>query len=214
APPPRRPALPTRRSSDLAGAGANTGRARRGRRAPAAPAPGGGLRRGDRGPGRERARQAGRQARGPGHRQPRRRARQRLRIRDQRAHRGRRGLRARARSRPQGRACGYPHRTDCRTDRRTLVMRKTLQVKLLDPRWGAEWPLPEYATEASAALDLRAALDADLELAPGDAALVPTGLAIHLADPALCALVLPRSRSEEHRLNSSHVKISYAVFCL
>ena len=72
-------------------------------------------------------------------------------------------------------------------------MPKTLQVKLLDPRWGAEWPLPEYATEGSAALDLRAALDAPLELAPGDAALVPTGLAIHLADPALCALVLPRS---------------------
>lgn len=72
-------------------------------------------------------------------------------------------------------------------------MLKTLQVKLLDPRWGSEWPLPEYATEASAALDLRAALDAPLELLPGDAALVPTGLAIHLADPALCALVLPRS---------------------
>jgi len=72
-------------------------------------------------------------------------------------------------------------------------MLKTLQVKLLDPRWGSEWPLPEYATEASAALDLRAALDAPLELAPGDAQLVPTGLAIHLADPALCALVLPRS---------------------
>ena len=72
-------------------------------------------------------------------------------------------------------------------------MQKTLQVKLLDPRYGAEWPLPEYATEASAALDLRAALDAPLVLAPGDAALVPSGLAIHLADPALCALVLPRS---------------------
>ena len=72
-------------------------------------------------------------------------------------------------------------------------MQKTLQVKLLDPRYGAEWPLPEYATEASAALDLRAALDAALVLAPGDAALVPSGLAIHLADPSLCALVLPRS---------------------
>ena len=72
-------------------------------------------------------------------------------------------------------------------------MQKTLQVKLLDPRYGEEWPLPEYATEASAALDLRAALDAPLVLAPGDAALVPSGLAIHLADPALCALVLPRS---------------------
>ena len=72
-------------------------------------------------------------------------------------------------------------------------MEHTLQVKLLDPRWGREWPLPEYATEGSAALDLRAAIDAPLVLAPGDAALVPSGLAIHLADPALCALVLPRS---------------------
>lgn len=72
-------------------------------------------------------------------------------------------------------------------------MHTTLEVKLLDPRYGREWPLPEYATAASAALDLRAALDAPLTLAPGDAALVPSGLAIHLADPALCALVLPRS---------------------
>ena len=69
----------------------------------------------------------------------------------------------------------------------------TVDVKLLDPRFGREWPLPDYATAASAALDLRAALDAPLTLAPGDAALVPSGLAIHLNDPALCALVLPRS---------------------
>jgi dUTP pyrophosphatase len=68
-----------------------------------------------------------------------------------------------------------------------------LEVKLLDPRYGRDWPLPDYATAASAALDLRAALDAPLLLAPGDAALVPSGLAIHLADPGLCALVLPRS---------------------
>jgi dUTP pyrophosphatase len=66
-------------------------------------------------------------------------------------------------------------------------------VKVLDPRWGAEWPRPAYGTAASAAHDLRAALDATLLIAPGDAALVPSGLAIHLADPALCALVLPRS---------------------
>ena len=72
-------------------------------------------------------------------------------------------------------------------------MHRTLQVKVLDPRWGSEWPLPAYATAASAALDLRAALDAPLVLAPGDTALVPSGLAIHLADPGLCALVLPRS---------------------
>ncbi|KAF1699157.1 dUTP diphosphatase [Pseudoxanthomonas jiangsuensis] len=69
----------------------------------------------------------------------------------------------------------------------------TLEVKLLDPRFGDSWPLPEYATAASAGLDLRAALDAELVLQPGDAALVPSGLAIHIADPGLCALVLPRS---------------------
>ncbi|GAB3345754.1 dUTP diphosphatase [Marilutibacter aestuarii] len=72
-------------------------------------------------------------------------------------------------------------------------MRHTLQLKVLDPRFGEAWPLPAYATEASAGLDLRAALDAPLVLAPGDAALVPSGLAIHIGDPALCAVVLPRS---------------------
>ena len=68
-----------------------------------------------------------------------------------------------------------------------------LQVQRLDPRYGDEWPLPAYATAGSAGLDLRAALDAPLELAPGDAALVPSGLAIHIGDPCLCAVVLPRS---------------------
>ena len=68
-----------------------------------------------------------------------------------------------------------------------------LQLKLLDPRFGEDWPLPAYATAHSAGLDLRAALDAPLELAPGDAALIPSGLAIHLADPHLCAVILPRS---------------------
>jgi dUTP pyrophosphatase len=68
-----------------------------------------------------------------------------------------------------------------------------LEVKLLDPRFGGEWPLPAYATDASAGLDLRAALDAPLTLAPGDAQLVPSGLAIHLGDPGLCAAILPRS---------------------
>lgn len=72
-------------------------------------------------------------------------------------------------------------------------MQHTLQVKRLDPRYGDDWPLPAYATEASAGLDLRAALDAPLTLAPGETALIPSGLAIHLADPGLCAVVLPRS---------------------
>jgi dUTP pyrophosphatase len=70
---------------------------------------------------------------------------------------------------------------------------RSIEVKLLDPRFGDEWPLPAYATAASAGLDLRAALDAPLALAPGGVALVPSGLAIYLADPELCAVVLPRS---------------------
>jgi dUTP pyrophosphatase len=72
-------------------------------------------------------------------------------------------------------------------------MQHTLQLKILDPRMGGDWPLPAYATEASAGLDLRAALDDALVLQPGDVALVPTGLAIHIDDPGLCAMVLPRS---------------------
>ncbi len=68
-----------------------------------------------------------------------------------------------------------------------------LQVKLLDPRFGGDWPLPEYATEHSAGMDLRAALDAPLSLDPGATALVPSGLAIHIGDPGLCAVLLPRS---------------------
>ncbi len=68
-----------------------------------------------------------------------------------------------------------------------------LQVKLLDPRFGDAWPLPAYATEASAGMDLRAAIDVPMTLAPGDAALVPSGIAIHIADAGLCAVILPRS---------------------
>ena len=70
---------------------------------------------------------------------------------------------------------------------------QAIEVKLLDPRFGDEWPLPAYATEASAGLDLRAALEAPLVLGPGETALLPSGIAIHLADPHLCAVVLPRS---------------------
>jgi dUTP pyrophosphatase len=70
---------------------------------------------------------------------------------------------------------------------------RAVEVKLLDPRFGDQWPLPAYATEASAGLDLRAALESPLTLEPGDAALVPSGIALYLADPQLCAVVLPRS---------------------
>lgn len=69
----------------------------------------------------------------------------------------------------------------------------TVEVKLLDPRFGDEWPLPAYATLSSAGMDLRAALDAPLTLEPGDAALVPSGISIYLSNPQLCAVVLPRS---------------------
>lgn len=68
-----------------------------------------------------------------------------------------------------------------------------LQAKILDPRLGRDFPLPTYATAGSAGLDLRAMLDAEVRLAPGETLLIPTGLAIHVADPGLAALVLPRS---------------------
>jgi dUTP pyrophosphatase len=71
--------------------------------------------------------------------------------------------------------------------------RRTLKVRIVDARVGSEFPLPAYATDGSAGLDLRACLDAPLVLAPGKAQLIPTGLSIHLDDPALTALILPRS---------------------
>ncbi len=70
---------------------------------------------------------------------------------------------------------------------------RALKVRILDARIGKEFPLPAYATSGSAGLDLRACLDAPLTLAPGKAELVPTGLAIHLDDPGLAAMILPRS---------------------
>lgn len=68
-----------------------------------------------------------------------------------------------------------------------------LQAKILDPRLGSEFPMPAYATPGSAGLDLRAMLKEDLTLEPGQTVLIPTGLAIHVADPGLAALILPRS---------------------
>ena len=70
---------------------------------------------------------------------------------------------------------------------------QVIKLKILDPRLGREFPLPEYATEGSAGLDLRACIDAPLVLEPGRTELVPTGLAIHLDDPGLAAVLLPRS---------------------
>lgn len=70
---------------------------------------------------------------------------------------------------------------------------QTIQLKILDPRIGTELPLPDYATDGSAGLDLRACIDAPLDLAPGTSELIPTGLAIHIEDPGLAAVLLPRS---------------------
>jgi len=67
------------------------------------------------------------------------------------------------------------------------------QVKVLDPRIGQEIPLPEHATEGSAGLDLRACVDSTLIMAPGAVELIPTGIALYIADPGLAGLLLPRS---------------------
>ncbi|MDE8558820.1 dUTP diphosphatase [Pantoea vagans] len=72
-------------------------------------------------------------------------------------------------------------------------MMKKIDVKILDARVGKEFPLPTYATSGSAGLDLRACIDEVLDIAPGTTTLVPTGLAIHIADPDLAAVILPRS---------------------
>ncbi len=68
-----------------------------------------------------------------------------------------------------------------------------IEYKLLDARLGNEFPLPDYATGGSAGLDLRACLQQELALAPGQTELIPTGMALHIADPALAAMILPRS---------------------
>ena len=70
---------------------------------------------------------------------------------------------------------------------------KPLKVRILDARIGSVFPLPAYATAGSAGLDLRACLDTPLALEPGQAQLIPTGLAIHIEDPGLAAVILPRS---------------------
>jgi dUTP pyrophosphatase len=71
--------------------------------------------------------------------------------------------------------------------------RPKLQVKILDARIGREYPLPHYATPGSAGLDLRACLEGPVTLEPGQTQLLPTGIAIHLEDSGLAALLLPRS---------------------
>ncbi len=68
-----------------------------------------------------------------------------------------------------------------------------LRMRILDPRIGQEWPLPHYASADAAGMDLRACLEAPLQLAPGQAELVSAGFAMHIGDPRVTALLLPRS---------------------
>ncbi len=72
-------------------------------------------------------------------------------------------------------------------------MKRKIQLKILDPRLGRDFPLPAYATEGAAGLDLRACLDGSLTLQPGASELIPTGIALHIDDPGLAAMILPRS---------------------
>ena len=72
-------------------------------------------------------------------------------------------------------------------------MPRQIDLKILDPRIVADFGLPNYATDGAAGLDLRACVDAPLNLVPGQTELIPTGIAIHIADPGLAAIILPRS---------------------
>ena len=68
-----------------------------------------------------------------------------------------------------------------------------IQLKILDPRIGEDIPLPTYATDGSAGMDLRAALEETTEIQPGETLLIPTGIAIYVEDPNMAAVILPRS---------------------
>jgi len=70
---------------------------------------------------------------------------------------------------------------------------QTIQLKILDARLGKDIPLPDYATDGSAGLDLRACLDQPLLIQAGETQLIPTGISIYIEDPSLCAMLLPRS---------------------
>lgn len=74
-----------------------------------------------------------------------------------------------------------------------MTHRQRVQLRILDPRIGKEFPLPQYATEGSAGVDLRAMIDAPIDMQPGDTQLIPSGIAIYLADAGYAAVVLPRS---------------------
>jgi dUTP pyrophosphatase len=68
-----------------------------------------------------------------------------------------------------------------------------IQLKILDHRLGNEFPLPHYATDGSAGMDMRAMIEESMVIAPGESILIPSGLAIHIGDPSLASVLLPRS---------------------
>jgi dUTP pyrophosphatase len=68
-----------------------------------------------------------------------------------------------------------------------------IQLKILDPRLGNEFPMPHYASAGAAGMDMRACVDGPLEIGPGEAQLIPSGMAIHIEEPGLAAMLLPRS---------------------
>lgn len=72
-------------------------------------------------------------------------------------------------------------------------MKTPIELKILDSRIGSEYPLPSYTTQGSAGMDLRAMIDTTMVIAPGETVLIPTGIAIHVGDPSLAAVILPRS---------------------
>lgn len=72
-------------------------------------------------------------------------------------------------------------------------MKTKIQMKILDPRLGTEFEMPDYATAGSAGMDLRACVEQDTEIAPGQTVLIPTGMSIYVSDPSLAAVLLPRS---------------------
>ncbi len=70
---------------------------------------------------------------------------------------------------------------------------KTIDIKILDPRLGSEFDLPRHATDGSAGIDLRACVEAPFTIEPGRTELIPTGMAMHIGDPSIAAMILPRS---------------------
>jgi len=87
----------------------------------------------------------------------------------------------------------FDNQKNTRFSRAYSMNQQRVQLRILDPRIGRDYPLPQYATEGSAGVDLRAMLDAALELRPGETQLIPSGIAVYLADPGYAAIVLPRS---------------------